>query len=156
MFFCSFFDSEIFRELESFHMEDKRPFILHEQYHWCWWLGDKRSHGIRFHCIDLVITFRPQQQQGQIVEPSQWCYNRSDVSQITGFSIDCSTVCSVADQRNIKALRHWPFVRGIHRSPVDSPHKWPVTRKMFPLDDVIMAFVCLHNIRFPVIFMYMY
>ena len=24
------------------------------------------------------------------------------------------------------------------RWPVDSPHKWPITRKMFPLDDVIM------------------
>ena len=30
------------------------------------------------------------------------------------------------------------FVRGIHRWPVNSPHKWPVTRKMFPFDDVIM------------------
>ena len=30
------------------------------------------------------------------------------------------------------------FVRGIHRLPVNSPHKWPVTRKMFPFDDVIM------------------
>ena len=24
--------------------------------------------------------------------------------------------------------RNWPFVRGIHRLPVNSPHKWPVTR----------------------------
>ena len=30
------------------------------------------------------------------------------------------------------------FVRGIHRGAVNSPHKWPVTRKMFPFDDVIM------------------
>ena len=30
------------------------------------------------------------------------------------------------------------FVWGIHRWPVDSPHKGPVTRKMFPFDDVIM------------------
>ena len=30
------------------------------------------------------------------------------------------------------------FVRGIHRGPVNSPHKWPATRKMFPFDDVIM------------------
>ena len=35
-------------------------------------------------------------------------------------------------------LRVTGFVRGIHRSPVNSPHKWPVTRKMFPFDDVIM------------------
>ena len=27
---------------------------------------------------------------------------------------------------------------GIHRRPVNSPHKWPVTRKMFPFDGVIM------------------
>ena len=31
------------------------------------------------------------------------------------------------------------FVRGIHRWPVNSPHKGPVTRKMYPLDDVIMV-----------------
>ena len=31
------------------------------------------------------------------------------------------------------------FVRGIHWSPVDSPHKEPMTRKMFPFDDVIMT-----------------
>ena len=30
------------------------------------------------------------------------------------------------------------FVQGIHRGPVNSPHKWPVTRKMFPFDDFIM------------------
>ena len=31
------------------------------------------------------------------------------------------------------------FVRGIHRWPVNSPHKGPVTRKMLPFDDVIMV-----------------
>ena len=30
------------------------------------------------------------------------------------------------------------FVRGIHWGPVNSRHKGPVTRKMFPFDDVIM------------------
>ena len=29
----------------------------------------------------------------------------------------------------------------IHRWPVNFPHKWPVTRKMFPFDDVIMLYV---------------
>ena len=29
-------------------------------------------------------------------------------------------------------------MRGIHRWPVNSPHKGTVTRKMFPFDDVIM------------------
>ena len=31
------------------------------------------------------------------------------------------------------------FVRGIHRWPVDSPHKGPVTWIMFRIDDVIMT-----------------
>ena len=31
------------------------------------------------------------------------------------------------------------FARGIHRWPVDSPHKGPVTWKMFPFDDIIMS-----------------
>ena len=30
------------------------------------------------------------------------------------------------------------FVRGIHRIPVNSPHRGPVTRKMFLFEDVIM------------------
>ena len=34
----------------------------------------------------------------------------------------------------------------IHRSPVASPHKGPVTRKTFPFDDVIMIKTShLHN-----------
>ena len=31
------------------------------------------------------------------------------------------------------------FVREIHRWLVNSPHKWPVMRKMLPFDDVIMS-----------------
>ena len=30
-------------------------------------------------------------------------------------------------------------VRGIHWYPVNFPHKWSVTRKMFPFDDIIIA-----------------
>ena len=33
------------------------------------------------------------------------------------------------------------FVRGIHQGPVNSPHKWPVTLKMFPFDDVILCII---------------
>ena len=35
-------------------------------------------------------------------------------------------------------LRVTGLLRGIHRGPMNSPHKWPATRKMFPFDDVIM------------------
>ena len=60
-------------------------------------------------------------------------------SQITSLMIVYSIVYSDADQENIKAPRHWSVCgeftgdRWIHRGPVNSPHKWPVTRrKMFP------------------------
>ena len=59
-------------------------------------------------------------------------------SQITSLTIVYSTVYSDADQRKHQSSASLAFVRGIHRSPVNSPHKWPVTRKMFPFDDVIM------------------
>ena len=43
-------------------------------------------------------------------------------------------------------------MRGVHRSPRNSPHKGPVTRKIFPFDDVIMLpFVrkmCMEGERF--------
>ena len=59
-------------------------------------------------------------------------------SQITSLTIVCSTVYSGADQRKHPSFASLAFVRGIHREPVNSPHKWPVTRKMLPFDDVIM------------------
>ena len=62
------------------------------------------------------------------------------VSQITRLAIFYSTVCSEADQRKInQSSGSLAFVRGIYRWPVNSPHKWPVTQKIFPFDDVIMS-----------------
>ena len=59
-------------------------------------------------------------------------------SQITSLTIVCSTIYSGADQRKHQSSASLAFVRWIHRWPVNSPHKWPVTRKMFPFDDVII------------------
>ena len=55
------------------------------------------------------------------------------------------TVYSGGDQRKHQSSTSLAFVWGIHWWPVNSPHKWPVTRKMFPFDDVIMLRVQLHN-----------
>ena len=59
-------------------------------------------------------------------------------SQITSLTIIYSTVYSDSDQRKHQSSASLAFVRGIHRWPVNSKHKGPVTRKMFPFDDVIM------------------
>ena len=62
----------------------------------------------------------------------------SITSQITSPSNVYSTAHSGADQRKHQSSASLAFVQGIHRGPVNSPHKWPVTRKMFPFDDAIM------------------
>ena len=59
-------------------------------------------------------------------------------SQITSLTIVYSIVYSDADQRKHQSSASLAFVMGIHRGPVNSPHKWPVTRKMLPFDDVIV------------------
>ena len=41
-------------------------------------------------------------------------------------------------KKTLKLSASLAFVRGIHWWSVNSPHKGPVTRKMFPFDDVIM------------------
>ena len=62
--------------------------------------------------------------------------------QITSLTHVYSTVYSDADKRKHQSSASLAFVRGIHRGPVNSPHKWPVTRKMFPFDDVITRKGC--------------
>ena len=95
--------------------------------------------------------FVPRTPQFQIHLPpptttSQWkwdCHYNDVImgaiaSQITTLTIVYSTLYSNADQRKHQSSASLAFVRGIHRGPVNSPRKWPITRKMFPFDDVIM------------------
>ena len=68
-------------------------------------------------------------------------------SQITSLTIAYSTVYSDADQRKHQSSASLAFVWGIQRWPVNSPHNGPVSRKMFPFDDVIMKI--MHMFRTP-------
>ena len=73
-----------------------------------------------------------------------WSKHYNDVimgtiaSQITSLTIVYSILYSDADPRKHQSSASLAFVRGIHRGPVNSPRKWPVTRKMFSFHDVIM------------------
>ena len=60
-------------------------------------------------------------------------------SQITSLTVVYSIVYSGVNQRKHQSSASLAFVWEIHRGPVNFPHKWPVTRKMFPFDDVIMS-----------------
>ena len=67
-------------------------------------------------------------------------------SPITSLTIVYSTVYAGADQRKHQSSASLAFVGGIRRWQVDSPRKGPVTRKLFPFDDVIKSF----NYRFTI------
>ena len=58
---------------------------------------------------------------------------RAMASQIIVVSIVYSTACSGVDQRKQQSFASLVFVRGIHRWPLNSPHKGPVTEKCFHL-----------------------
>ena len=88
---------------------------------WCLWtiVSDREPHLIHLiHYGDVIMS--------------------AMASQITSLTIVCSVVCADVDQRKHQSSASLAFVRGIHRWPVNSPHKVPVTRKMFPFDDIIM------------------
>ena len=78
------------------------------------------------------------------MEPCPTVFHYNDVvmsasaSPITSLTSVYSTVYSGSHQRKHQSSASLAFVRGIHRSSVNFPHKGPVTRKMFPFDDVIM------------------
>ena len=73
-----------------------------------------------------------------------WTWHYSDVimgvtaSLITSLTRVYSTIHASSDRRKHQSSASLAFVRGIHRWLVNSPHKWPVMRKIFPFDDVIM------------------
>ena len=148
-------------------------FWLNETFQMCgfriWWRTHDSS-GLKFgmpiypdyppNCLDLVTvcwysSFLTQWQV-PVSKALSWHYNgvimSAMMSQITGASIVYSTVCSGADQRKHQSSVSLAFVRGIHKWPVNSSHKGPVTRKMFPFDDVIMTTNCRSwstNVRIP-------
>ena len=66
-------------------------------------------------------------------------------SQISSLTIVYSTVYSRCRSKKHQSSASLAFVRGIHRWPVNSSHKGPVTRKMFPFDNVIMINDVLHS-----------
>ena len=66
-----------------------------------------------------------------------WCHNdRDDVSNHQPHDCLLSRLFRRRSKKR-QSSASLAFVRGIHRWPVNSPHKGPVTRKMFPFDDVI-------------------
>ena len=89
-----------------------------------------RGHSM-FHFWPRYSTFRAHNYNDVIMSAM--------ASQIISLTIVYPIVYSGADQRKHQSSASLAFVRGIHRWPVNSPHKRPVTRKMFPFNAVIMS-----------------
>ena len=92
-----------------------------------------------------LASFKTKQRMGLVADnTAQYLPHYDDVimtmlaSQITSLTVVYSIVYSGVNQRKHQSSASQAFVREIHRGPVNFPHKWPVTRKMFPFDDVIM------------------
>ena len=116
--------------------------------------NDKRGQDITIKFRKIVCVFIKCVTDPGRLSLRKYHYDDDDViiitiaSQITSLTNVYSTVYSDADQRKHHSSASLAFVWGIHRGPVNSPHKWPVTRKMFPFDDVIMMFppgLCVIN-----------
>ena len=95
------------------------PAVMHETYIWLSFRGG------RVHYNDVIMC--------------------AMASQITSHTIVYSTVSSDSDQIKHQSSASLAIVLGIHRWPVNSPHKLPVRRKIFPFDDIIMLLL-LHSI----------
>ena len=87
---------------------------------------------------DISVTF--QSRCKNLHWSLLWRHNERDSVSNHRRPIVYSTVCWDADQRKHQCSASWPLCGEFtcHRSPVNSPHKGSVTRKMFPFDDVIM------------------
>ena len=93
----------------------------------------KRYHLV-FHLVFLVVSIDEDWPSSL-----QWRHNgRDSVSNHQPHDCLLNRLFRCRSKKTSK-LRVTGFVRGIHRGPVNSQHKWPVTRKMFPFDDVIMV-----------------
>ena len=66
----------------------------------------------------------------------QWRHNGCDG--VSNHQLHGRLLNLYTDQRKHQSSASLAFAWGIHRWPVNSPHKGPVTRKMFPFDEVIM------------------
>ena len=64
----------------------------------------------------------------------QWRHNEPDW--VSNHQPHDCLLNSGANQRKHQSSASLAFVRGIHLWPLNSPHKGPVTRKLFPFDDV--------------------
>ena len=125
----------------SFYINSRFKKLIHQNcivfnmVHWNWlWNSCRFSIQLNPNPVTcLPLVWRSVSRHGMAVITWQWRHNECD-----GVSNHQPHHSSRTDQRKHQNSASLAFVMGIHRDPVNSPHQGPVTRKMFPFDDVIM------------------
>ena len=88
----------------------------------------------RWHCHDMETLSALLLALSAVSGPWQWRHNERD-GVWNHWRLGCLlNRCSGRDQRKHQSSTSLAFVRGIHRSAENSPHKGPVTRKMLPFN----------------------
>ena len=83
--------------------------------------------------INTELWYFSVVRQSNLLTTLQWRHNEPDcVSNHQPNDYLLNGLFRRRSKKNIKVPRHWPLCG-------NSPHKGPVTRKMFPFDDVIMT-----------------
>ena len=109
---------------------------------WGYW-SETSSRPLWRHCCRTDSVHHTRSYQAQCHEshppifvngPLQLQWRHNGRNSVSNHQPDDCLLNRVFRRRSKKTSK----LRGIHRGPVNSPHKWPVTRKMFPFDDVIM------------------
>ena len=112
---------------------------------------------LRWTCIKTFLRLKWLRRKSHhfdencVTDCNFWCNQRwkslhrnhvnhvSDItSQITSNLTVCSTNYSGQHKRKHQSLMVLVFEKGIHHSPVDSPHKGSVMQKVLPCDNIIM------------------
>ena len=112
-----------------------------------WW-PSLLMHIYIYMCVCVCVTFPQWVKTLVYVKETERPPHYSDViisamvSQITSVLLVYLTVCSGTHRRKHQSSGSLAFVTG----PVNSPHRGPLTRKMFPFDDVIMK-PCKKNLE---------
>ena len=79
----------------------------------------------------------------------EWCHNERDGVSNHWRLDSLSNRLFKSRSKKTSKLPSLACVRGIHRWPMDSPYKGPVTRNMFPFDDVNMIlFIPIFFVQF--------
>ena len=137
-FFSFYFNSFVvwfpFERAQSYHIWKEYLIPLYHGWEWGSWFVLNRK-GIQIFIIDDIISVLKRDFHAHY----DYVIMGAIVCHITSLTLVYSTVYSGTDQSKHQSSASLAFVWGSHRGPVNSPHKWPVTRKMLPFDDIIMG-----------------